>query len=65
MPSQRCLWCTDPPFEEVAVARWRTGQADDKERITVPLCRKHLDRLRKAGERGRETKGWVYKAGWW
>jgi hypothetical protein len=69
MPSARCLWCTDPPFEEVAVLKWRgsprSSDADDKERLTIGLCRKHLDRLRKAGERGRETKGWYYKVGWW
>ncbi|HEX5141220.1 MAG TPA: hypothetical protein VFX19_09765 [Dehalococcoidia bacterium] len=69
MPSSRCLWCTDPPLEEVAVLKWRgspnAGEAADKERLTVQLCRKHLERLRKAGERGRENKGWYYKEGWW
>ncbi len=70
MPAPRCLWCTDPPFEETAVLKWRgpsasSGDADDRERITVPLCRKHLERLRKAGDKGRETKGWFYKIGWW
>ncbi len=62
MPAQRCLWCTDPPFEEVAVLKWR---GEDKDRLTVALCRKHLDRLKKAGEKGREIKGWSYKIGWW
>ena len=62
MPSARCLWCTDPPFSEEAVLKWR---GDDKERLTVSLCRKHLDRLRKAGEKGRENKGYYYKLGWW
>ena len=62
MPALRCLWCTDPPYEEVAVLRWR---GEEKDRLTVQLCRKHLDRLRKAGERGRETKGWFYKLGSW
>jgi len=50
------------------VLRWRGANpdvADDKERLTVPLCRKHLERLRKAGQRGRENKGWMYKEGWW
>ena len=69
MPLTRCLWCTDPPAEEVAVLNWRgpapADRADEKERLTVNLCRKHLDRLRKAGDRGRETKGWYYKLGWW
>ncbi|MGE0057625.1 MAG: hypothetical protein AB7P33_01710 [Dehalococcoidia bacterium] len=62
MPAARCLWCTDPPFEEVAVLKWR---GEDRERLTVNLCRKHLERLRKAGEKGRETKGYFYKLGWW
>jgi len=62
MPPARCLWCTDPPFEEVAVLKWR---GDEKERLTVTLCRRHLERLQKAGVRGRETKGWYYKVGWW
>jgi hypothetical protein len=68
MPTPRCLWCTDPPFEEIAVLRWHGATpdvADDKERWTVNLCRKHLERLRKAGQRGREIKGWMYKEGWW
>lgn len=56
MPIQRCLWCTSPPFEEVAVLKWR---GDDRQRLTVPLCRKHLDRLKKAGTKGRETAGLV------
>ena len=68
MPAARCLWCTDPPFQEVAVLRWRGPNpeaADAKERLTVELCRKHLERLRKAGVKGRENKGWMYKEGWW
>ena len=70
MPSARCLWCTDPPLQEVAVLKWRgvaggSGSAEEKERLTVPLCRKHLERLRKAGERGREIKGYFYKERWW
>jgi hypothetical protein len=31
----------------------------------VPLCRKHLERLHKAGAKGREQNGWSYKIGWW
>jgi hypothetical protein len=68
MPAPRCLWCTDPPLQEVAVLRWRGVNhevADDKERLTIELCRKHLERLRKAGTKGRENKGWMYKEGWW
>lgn len=62
MPAPRCLWCTDPPLEEVAVLKWR---GDDRERLTISLCRKHLERLHKAGEKGREIKGFFYKIGWW
>ena len=62
MPTARCLWCTDPPFEDAAVLKWR---GEERERLTVPLCRKHLERLRKAGDKGRETRGWYYKLGWW
>ena len=68
MPAPRCLWCTDPPLDEVAVLRWRGPNPDTaevKERLTVALCRKHLERLHKAGTRGRENKGWMYKEGWW
>jgi hypothetical protein len=68
MPAARCLWCTDPPFSEEAVLKWRpstgSGRADE-ERLTIQICRKHLERLRKAGEKGRETKGYYYKLGWW
>ena len=62
MPAPRCLWCTDPPYEEVAVLKWR---GEDRQRLTVQLCGKHLERLRKAGEKGREIKGFYYKVGWW
>jgi hypothetical protein len=62
MPLARCTWCTDPPYDEYAVLRWR---GEERERLTIPICRKHLERLQKAGEKGRETKGWSYKLGWW
>lgn len=65
MPRPRCLWCTDPPFEEVAVLKWRAPDRSDRERLTIQLCAKHLGRLRKAGEAGAEIKGFRYKAGWW
>ena len=49
--------------------KWRGSPdhnaAQDTERLTVQLCRKHLERLSKAGIKGRETKGWFYKVGWW
>ncbi len=62
MPGARCLWCTNPPVEEVAVLKWR---GEERERVTIALCRKHLERLRKSGAKGRETKGWMYRVGWW
>lgn len=65
MPPARCLWCTDPPLEEVAVQRWRAPTPDDRERMTIALCGRHLERLRRAGDKGRENKGWSYRLGWW
>jgi hypothetical protein len=62
MPRRRCLWCQEPPFEDIAVLKWRD---EDRERLTVPLCRKHFGRLKEAGQEGREFKGYHYKVGWW
>jgi hypothetical protein len=52
----------EPPFQDVAVLKWR---GEERERLTIPLCRKHLSRLKEAGPKGREIKGWWYKDGWW
>lgn len=62
MPRLRCLLCTEPPFQETAVLKWR---GEDRERLTVQLCRKHLTRLKAAGTTGQEIKGYWYKVGWW
>lgn len=62
MPRPRCLWCMEAPYEDVAVLKWR---GEERERLTVPLCRKHYARLKDAGPEGREQKGWRYKVGWW
>jgi hypothetical protein len=62
MPRPRCTWCTEPPFQDLAVLKWR---GEERERLTIPLCRKHLGRLKEAGQNGREFKGWFYKDGWW
>jgi hypothetical protein len=62
MARMRCLWCIEPPYQEVAVLKWR---GEERERLTVHLCRKHLARLKEAGPSGREHKGWWYKEGWW
>jgi hypothetical protein len=52
----------EAPLQDLAVLKWR---GEERERITVPLCRKHLIRLKEAGQAGREHKGWFYKDGWW
>ena len=62
MPRPRCTWCTETPFQELAVLKWR---GEERERLTIPLCRKHLVRLKESGKTGREFKGWFYKDGWW
>ena len=54
----------DPPSEDVAVATW-TSDPNDVRRTTIPLCRKHLARVRKAGQTGHLHKGTRYKAGFW
>ena len=40
-------------------------RGEDRQRLTIQLCRKHLTRLKEAGPDGREIKGWFYKSGWW
>ncbi|MFN8617803.1 MAG: hypothetical protein U0837_11940 [Dehalococcoidia bacterium] len=52
----------EPPYQDTAVLKWR---GEERERLTIPLCRKHLIRLKEAGANGREHKGWFYKDGWW
>jgi len=64
MPLPRCEFCTARPHEEVAVSRW-TGEPDDRERITIALCAKHLKRVRNSPERGYEHRGLHYKVGFW
>ncbi len=64
MPQRRCTFCPAPPFEEVAVSSWTDDPADVR-RKTIPLCRKHLLRLRKAGDAGHQYRGVRYKAGFW
>ena len=38
---------------------------DDAERLTLWFCAKHLQRVKKAGQRGFEHKGLHYKVGFW
>ncbi len=63
MPAmRRCQFCTQPPIEEVAVLRWID---DDRERLTLWLCDRHLRRMRQAGTRGWSHQGKLHKIGWW
>ena len=64
MPVARCQFCTAQPLEEVAVSRWREDP-DDRERLTIELCRKHLRRVRKAPAAGFAHRGLHYSAGFW
>ena len=64
MPLTRCEFCIARPVREVAVSRWVTDP-DDRERVTIQLCRKHLQRVNKAGTRGHEHRGMHYKLGFW
>ena len=64
MPVTRCKFCTAQPLEEVAVSRWR-DDPDDRERLTIELCRKHLRRLRKAPAAGIPHDGQRYRPGFW
>ena len=64
MPSARCEFCTAQPLREVAVSRW-VDNPDDRERLTIQLCGKHLKRVHKAGARGHAHRGTRYKIGFW
>lgn len=64
MPLTRCQFCTSAPLEEVAVSRW-VDDPDDRERLTIQLCRKHLQRLRKAPAAGHAHRGQRYRLGFW
>jgi hypothetical protein len=59
---QRCEFCPAIPKAEVAILRWVD---DDRERLTLQLCAKHLSRIKKTGTRGWEHAGKLHKEGWW
>jgi hypothetical protein len=59
---QRCEFCSAQPKSEVAILRWID---DDRERLTLWLCAKHLARIQKTGTRGWEHGGKLHKVGWW
>ena len=62
MVTQRCEFCTQRPIEEVAILRW---VGEDRERLTVWLCDRHLRRIQRAGARGWEHGGRLHKVGFW
>ena len=64
MALQRCEFCTATPLQEVAVSRW-VDDPDERERLTLWFCGKHLQRVKKAGTKGFEHKGQHYKVGFW
>lgn len=64
MAGDRCEFCTARPRQEVAVLRWR-GDSDERDRLTLWLCARHLERMQKTGTRGWEHSGWLHKIGWW
>ena len=47
MALERCEFCTTRPREEIAVLRWR---GEERDRLTLWLCGKHLERMQKAGQ---------------
>jgi hypothetical protein len=47
------------------VARWRPTDPDDRERLTLWLCGKHMERMQKVAARGWPHEGYVHKIGWW
>lgn len=46
------------------MSRW-TVAPDDRERLTIPLCAKHLKRVRNSGDLGYEHRGLHYRVGFW
>ncbi|MGE3857404.1 MAG: hypothetical protein AB7G21_10665 [Dehalococcoidia bacterium] len=46
------------------MSRWREDP-DDRERLTLWVCPKHLVRMQKAGPRGWAHNGAFYKTGFW
>lgn len=62
MVTQRCEFCTQRPLEEVAILRW---VGEERERLTIWLCDRHLRRIRRAGAKGWEHGGRLHKVGFW
>ncbi len=65
----RCAFCQNQPREEAAVLRWlgsaNRAAAEEEERITLQLCTRHLERIRRVGDAGWEHRGRRHKLGWW
>ncbi len=64
MPVARCAFCTATPLREVAVSKWTTDP-DDRSRLTIWLCGKHMQRVQKAGPNGYAHGAEKFKAGFW
>ena len=64
MPLTRCQFCSAQPLREIAVSRWR-DDPEDRERLSIELCAKHLRRVTNAGPKGHKHLGQFYKAGFW
>ncbi|MSQ29243.1 MAG: hypothetical protein EXR68_01980 [Dehalococcoidia bacterium] len=64
MPIARCAFCTATPLRELAVSKWTTDP-DDRERLTIWLCGKHMQRVQKAGLSGYAHGAEKFKAGFW
>jgi hypothetical protein len=62
LPAQRCEFCPERPYQEVAVLKWR---GEERERLTVQICARHLARLSKAGAKGWPHKDFLWKVGFW
>lgn len=58
----RCEFCTARPRDEIAILRW---VGEERERLTLQLCERHLQRIQRAGTRGWEHRGKLHKVGWW
>jgi len=47
------------------VLRWRGPGQEERERLTLWLCTRHLERMQRSGTRGWAHQGWLHKIGWW
>ncbi|RLT38119.1 MAG: hypothetical protein DWI58_15970 [Chloroflexi bacterium] len=64
MSTARCAFCTATPLRELAVSSWTTDP-EDRSRLTILLCGKHMVRVQKAGPKGYAHGEEKFKAGFW